>query len=172
MITDEMREKYPHMEKFWPYLDVLNAESQRGKVLVSVGFLEQQLKDILLSFALECPQAEELVEGGNAPLGTLGSRISACYVLGLITRSEFDDLQLIRKIRNDFAHNLHTTFETQSVVNRCRELKHSAKDAPGEKNPIPPAGQFHTAAVDLIMNFINRPHYVRKQKRTAERWPR
>jgi len=100
MIPDEYRNKYPHLAKFWPYVDVLNAESQRGKVLVSAGFLEEQLKQILLSFALECSEAMELVEGGNVPLGTLSARISACYLFGLITQDEHNDLHLIRRIRS------------------------------------------------------------------------
>jgi|GEM_PF-4386569 predicted deacetylase len=32
-------------------------------------------------------------------------------------------------------------------------------------------GQFETAAVALIMNFLNRPHYVAKQRRTPQKWP-
>lgn len=172
MIPDEeMKKKYPHLEKFWPYTEVLDKESSRGKVLVSTGFLEEQLKQILLAFMLQGQQAEDLLEGGNAPLGTLSSRISACFALGLINQNEHDDLHLIRKIRNDFAHDIHTTFKTESVMNRCRELHFSAKDAPGEKNPIPPEGQFHSAAVALIMNLTNRPHYVGKQRRKSEKWP-
>lgn len=173
MIPDEeLKKKYPHLEKFWPYTEVIDKESARGKVLVSTGFLEEQLKQILLAFMLESQQAEDLVEGGNAPLGTLSSRISACFALGLINQHEHDDLHLIRKIRNDFAHDIHTTFETESVVNRCRELHYSAKDVPGEKNPIRPEGKFHSAAVDLIMRFTNRPFYVSKHKRTSVNWPR
>lgn len=74
---DELKKKYPHLEKFWPYTEVINNESPRGKVLVSTGFLEEQLKEVLLAFMLENKDAEELVEGGNAPLGTLSSRITA-----------------------------------------------------------------------------------------------
>lgn len=143
MFPDDYRKQQPHLEKLGPYLEVLNAESARGKVLVSTGFLEEQLKEILVAHFLECPEAGELVEGGSAPLATLSARISACYVLGLITKNEHDDLQIIRKIRNDFAHDLHTTFDTERVVNRCRELRHAAKHDPkavAKHGPIPAAG--------------------------------
>jgi DNA-binding MltR family transcriptional regulator len=100
----------PHLKEFWPYLDLLNAESDRGKVLISSGFLEEQLKQILLSFMLKEKQATEFVGGGNAPLGTFSARITACYLLGLISGDESDDLHHFRHIRNAFAHKLETVF--------------------------------------------------------------
>ena len=169
MIPDDVKKKYPNLEKFWPYLDLLNKESDRGKVLISTGFLEEHLKEILLAFMLDVPQAEELLDGGNAPLATFSSRITACYALGLISKEEHDDLHLLRRIRNDFAHDIHTSFETQSVINRCRELKHKAHDY-GDV-VVSPVGQFSTAATGLIMSLTNRPHYVRKQKRASPNWP-
>ena len=173
MISDDYKKQYPHLKKFWPYVDVLNEESPRGKVLVSTGFLEEQLKQILMAFSADCPQALELIEGGNAPLGTMSARITACYAFGLITKDEHDDLHLVRRIRNEFAHDIHTTFDTQSVANRCRELKHSAKDNPATEanlGPMPTASQFYTAAVALIMNLINRPNAVSKEKRQVGKW--
>ncbi|MET4806640.1 hypothetical protein [Limibacillus sp. MBR-115] len=169
----EFRKKNPHLEPFWPYLELLNKESDRGRVLISTGFLEQQLKDVLLAYMLEASQATDLVDGHNAPLGTFSSRITACYVLGLITEDEHHDLNLIRKIRNDFAHDIHTSFEKPDIADRCRELRHKAQDYDSEKLGevrVGASGQFQTAAVSLIMHFINRPHYVSKHRCTLWEW--
>ena len=175
MFPDELTKQYPNLKEFFPYLALLNNESDRGKVLISTGFLEEQLKQILLAFMLQGSQAEDLVDGGNAPLGTFSSRITACYVLGLISQNEHDDLHLIRRIRNDFAHNIHTSFKAESVISRCKELKYKAHDyehpAKGAVK-IEPSGQFTTASVGLIMSLTNRHHYVSQKRRTAENWPR
>ena len=174
MTPDELRKKYPHLEQFWPYLEMLSKESDRGAVLISTGFLEQQLKDILLAFMLSNSQAADLVEGHNAPLGTFSARITACYVLSLISENEHHDLNLVRRIRNDFAHDIHTSFETQSIIDRCRELRHKAHDYDSEKLGevrVGPSGQFRTAAVGLIMNLVNRPHYISKHRCTSVDWP-
>jgi hypothetical protein len=173
-IHPDLRAKYPNLARFWPYLDLLQKESPRGKVLISTGFIEQQLKEVLLSFTLRVPQAEELLEGGNAPLGTFSARISACYALGLIKDAEHHDLTIIRRIRNDFAHDIHTTFETPSVIDRCRELNMKAPDYTSEEMgevKVGPQGQFESAAVALIMNLINRPHYVGQKRCVAHSWP-
>jgi mannitol operon repressor len=164
----------PHLTKFWPYLEVLKKESERGKVLVSCGFLEEQLKEVLLAFMRDTTQSVDLVDGGNAPLGTFSARIAATYSLGLIREREHHDLNLIRRIRNDFAHSIETSFETRSVVDRCRELVMKAPDYThhelGEIK-LPASGQFQTAAVALIMKFTTRPHYVRERRKIDDAWP-
>jgi hypothetical protein len=73
----ELKKTHPQLEEFWPFLQALNMESRRGKVLISTGFIEEQLKRVILAFMLDEPVSSELFEGGNAPLGTLSSRISA-----------------------------------------------------------------------------------------------
>src|SRR6185437_3502798 len=171
---DDLLKQYPNLKEFLPYLDLLRKESPRGQVLISAGYIEEQLKQVLLAFMRDDADCINLLEGGNAPLGTLSSRIAACYALGLINENERHDLTLIRKIRNDFAHDMHTTFDTPSVVDRCKELRFKAHDY-GSKEMgdvvIPPAGQFQTDAVGLILNLVNRPHYVTKQRRIEQNWP-
>jgi len=171
---DDLLKKYPNLKEFLPYLDLLRKESPRGQVLISAGYLEEQLKQVLLAFMREDADSTNLLEGGNAPLGTLSSRIAACYALGLINEHERNDLTLIRKIRNDFAHDMHTTFETPSVVDRCKELRFKAHDYGSKEKGdvvIGAPGQFQTAAVGLILNLVNRPHYVAKHRRAGQKWP-
>jgi hypothetical protein len=111
----------------------------------------------------------KFIEGGNATLGTLSNRISAAYFLGLITKDEYHDLTLMRRIRNDFAHEVETTFDTPSVVDRCRLLRHKADDCGDVK--VGSFGQFQSAAIGVIMSLINRASYVGQQRRKSETWP-
>jgi mannitol operon repressor len=171
---EEFRARNPHLAKFFPYMELLNKESDRGAVLISTGFLEQQLRDILLAFMQEKPQSIDLLDGGNAPLGTFSSRIAACYALGLIAEREYHDLTLMRRIRNDFAHDIHTSFETPSVIDRCKQLHGKAPDYDSEKLGevrVNPSGQFRSAALTVILNLTNRAHYVARQRRPAASWP-
>jgi hypothetical protein len=173
-MTMDMRTELPRLAPFWPYLDLLRQESERGKVLISTGFMEEQLKNVLLAFMADGKVAADLITSGNAPLGTFSSRIAACYALGLITEDEHHDLTLIRRIRNEFAHDIHTTFATPAVIDRCRQLRLKAQDYSSEKLGdvvVDPVGQFTTSAVALIMHLTNRPHYVAKQRREVGPWP-
>ena len=50
---------HPNLKEFVPFLDDLNKESERGAVLISVSYLEGQLKSIIAAYlypgkATEC----------------------------------------------------------------------------------------------------------------------
>jgi len=99
---------------------------------------------------------------------------AACSALGLISETEAHDLNLIRRIRNDFAHDIHTTFDSNSVMERCKLLKMKAHDYTDQRLgevKVGSAGQFQTAAVSLIMQLTNRPKYVGEERRLSRDWP-
>ena len=54
--------------------------------------------------------------GSFAPLGTFSTKISIAFFIGLIPEDIYNDLNIIRKIRNEFAHNYDTlTFNLSPV---------------------------------------------------------
>ena len=95
--------------------------------------------------------------------------MAAAEAMGLISTDEFHDLQRIRKVRNEFAHNHRAAFSGPDSARLCSALTHSAKDYADVV--VDPRGQFTTAAVALILNFTNRPHYVSKRRLTRRTWP-
>lgn len=167
---NEIFKDYPNMQDYLPYLEELGKESPRGKVLISTGFMEQVLKEILCAFLMENKVAEELFEGGNAPLGTFSARTKLAFTLGLISEKEFQDLDLIRKIRNEFAHNVKASFDDPAIGDRCKHLQHKVPDHPNRA--FGPESYFTTAATGLLLNLINRAAYVSKKRRSYGKWKR
>lgn len=169
-----LHETHPHLQEFSVFLDKLKEESERGMVLISTGYLEEQLRQILLAYFVEDPALASLTDGANSPLGSFSARTTACYALGLVSKDEHDDLHTLRRIRNEFAHNIHASFKTQSIIDRCKLLHFKAHDYHSPEFGeviVPPSGQFNTAATCLILNFVNRPHYVGQERRTHHPWP-
>ena len=166
---NEVLKEYPNLKDFLPYLDELNRESPRGKVLISTGYLEQMLKEILSSFLMKDKIVDELFEGGNAPLGTFSARAKLAYTLGLISELEFHDIDLIRRIRNDFAHDMKASFLNAGVKSRCSHLKHKVPDTAGK---ITADQQFTSAATSLLLGLVNRAAYVSKTRRSYGDWTR
>jgi hypothetical protein len=123
---------------------MLDYESHRGCALAAAAFLDERLKQLLgASFIPEC--VEELLEGGAAPLGTFTARILAAKALGLLPPKAARDLHLIRKIRNEFAHNLDcASFEVPEVTSRCRELYYCFS------NPQRPRSRFTNATTGIL----------------------
>ena len=167
-------ETHPHLRDFFAFLKLLEGESDRGSVLISTGYLEEQLKQVLLTFFVAGRSPGDLFKGATSPLGTFSARTAACYAMGLISEDEHHDLNQLRHIRNDFAHNIHTSFESQSVIDRCRILRLKAHDYDSKDlGPVrlPPVGQFKTAATGLMLNLVNRPAYVGRERLKARPWP-
>jgi DNA-binding MltR family transcriptional regulator len=149
------------------YLSLLKHESPRGHVLISMGLLEDKLKQVLLAFMAQGGNSKSLVDGPNAPLGTLSSRIAACYALSLITKCEHDNLTLMRRIRNDFAHDMETSFRTQSVKDRTDGLDITDADLMAmnatNREDMPRNKVFVVAAVVLLAKLINRADQIERR---------
>ena len=157
---EEFLARNPHLVEFVPFLDDLNSESPRGRVMIAAAYLDELLKRTMLGYMRDVNEARDLVAGHHAPLGTFDARIEACFAFGLINDEERSELKLIRRIRNDFAHDPKASFTDRSISDRCRELKFRM---PGDGEP---ERYFTSAVVPLIMRLLNRAHYVRQQRRT------
>jgi DNA-binding MltR family transcriptional regulator len=84
--------------------DRLKDLDERGLVLTLAAFAEDSLAELLIAYMFDNSATKKLVSGYDSPLGTLSARIRACYSLGLITKSQFHDLEHLRAIRNKFSH--------------------------------------------------------------------
>jgi hypothetical protein len=94
------------------YHDLLHAEfakeTDRAAVIVAASMLDELLRSILVAKLVPVSSStDELFDGANAPLGTFSARIEMAYRVGLISVKFSRDLHLVRRIRNDFAHNIH-----------------------------------------------------------------
>lgn len=167
--TRPFHETHPHLIEFNAYLQELNKESPRGAVLVSATMIDELLKRSIKSYLLEVPEAEKLLEGFNAPLGSFSARILTAYLIGLIDQKMFRDCERIRKIRNEFAHNLNVTFDNERLVHFCQDLHFSAKDYGDVK--LDARARFLTAATSIILNLTNRPHYAAQKRLDYNAWP-
>jgi hypothetical protein len=74
-MPESLRATHPNLEKFWPFLQLLRNESARGQVLISAGFLEEQLKDVLLGFMVDNPEPA-IWSKGRMPHWALSVRAS------------------------------------------------------------------------------------------------
>lgn len=123
----------PHNE---PYVDGLNSmleslheHDDRSMVLNMAAFAEDTLELLLLSYMREAKQAKELVNGFNAPLGTFSTRIKAAFVLGLMCKDAYQTLEILRRIRNSFAHNWEgVSLDREDIASLIGQLPRSRMD--------------------------------------------
>ncbi len=104
-------------------------ESDRGCVMIAAAFLDDALEEVLRSFFRTDPfslkNAVDPLLAGNGPISTFSSRIQLCYALMLITTNMRKELDLTRKLRNDFAHTWGPMdFDDPLCVERMKALGH------------------------------------------------
>jgi DNA-binding MltR family transcriptional regulator len=110
------------------FLLEIQGETDRGAALVGGAYLDALLAGMLRAhFVDDCRVVDDLL-GVDRPLGSYGTRTRITFVLGLIRRDQFDDLQTIGTIRNAFGHRHgRLNFEDQPVcdyVKRLQQLGH------------------------------------------------
>src|SRR5262249_55456349 len=104
--------------------------SDRGTALIAVAWVDDSLEACLRAFFRDEKNAgdrhQRIVDAllqSDGPLGSFASRIKLAYLLGIITVSLYSDLEIMRKIRNSFAHGRQTVrFSDQSIKDRCKSL--------------------------------------------------
>ncbi len=106
-------------------------QTDRASAIVSSALLEELLERLLLAFLIDHQSVERDLFDGMSPLSTMSAKINLAYYLGLLEQSEFEDLKLIKNIRNDFAHSFEgINFETQRIRDKCLQLKTLTSTSP------------------------------------------
>jgi hypothetical protein len=110
----------------WEFHEVFNVQTpvnDRAIAIIGATFLDTQLEHMLINFLLDDEvEANKLLQP-DRPLGTFSSRTTMAYCLGLIGRVIRDDLRLVGKIRNRFAHRLDADFESEPIRSWCWSLR-------------------------------------------------
>ncbi|MEI7993715.1 MAG: MltR family transcriptional regulator [Methylococcaceae bacterium] len=101
----------------------LKGESDRAAAIVGTSVLETHLEQLLTKAMIDHKKVPDIFKG-YAPLSTLSAKINISYFLGLIPTDLYEDLDYIRKIRNDFAHEHGPiSFKDQSLADKVKKLK-------------------------------------------------
>jgi hypothetical protein len=93
----------------------------RGAAVVLTAIVEKSLEH-LIKRALRPEGVNDLFQF-NGPMGTLSNKIAMAFSMRLIGEKTKHDLEIIRHLRNIFAHSrLPVTFETEQVKAACDHL--------------------------------------------------
>jgi DNA-binding MltR family transcriptional regulator len=140
----------------------------RGLVLSLAAFAEDALGSLLREFMVPSEATKLLLEGFNAPLGTFSARIKACLALGLIAKDQYNDLERLRKIRNEFAHHWrHVDLSSQSVAGHVAALSYGTLT---NHFPETPAAKVRESLTSLLIALRSITHQIKaKQWQAAVR---
>jgi len=166
----------PYYQRLRTFLDASKGETDRGRSLVAASLIEEMLEEVLRGYMLEGVASKSLFDGPNAPLSTFSAKSNASRALGLISGSEYQDIEAVRKIRNAFAHSVLVSFEDQKIRSWAAALKTgmSLLDALEKDHPSradDPKQRFGMVTTSLVLALYNRAHYTKKAKLEDRHWP-
>jgi DNA-binding MltR family transcriptional regulator len=117
--------------------DLLNSASDFTVVVVAVGYIDACLASLLAKHFLKGRTSEELLDSSKGPIGGFDTRAKLAYVLALIDKALFEDLQTLAKMRNYMAHSHFALgFSDERIVKYCADLSYvlRLKSAGTEEN--------------------------------------
>ncbi|MFN3851337.1 MAG: hypothetical protein ACK4NY_18010 [Spirosomataceae bacterium] len=88
------------------FQEMLNKETDRGLVLVAASFIDFCLQNLLLSKLTIQKKDEKEIFSGNGFLSTFSSKIKLAKAIELIDETTFKNIEVVRKIRNQYAHTI------------------------------------------------------------------
>jgi DNA-binding MltR family transcriptional regulator len=107
--------------------ETLSKESDCGCAIIGASLLEDRLEALLR--AICCSDEESIKQAVDplfesyAPFATFSAKVQAAFAFRLISRELKSQLDLIRRIRNDFAHDQGPlSFQTGQCHDRLRAL--------------------------------------------------
>jgi len=100
-------------------VETLDLDSDRAAALIGASMVENRLQETILAKVSHVPRVKERLFTSSGPLGSFGVKIDLAYMLGLLTKSAYNDLMIVKNIRNDFAHNLNIkNFQSQKIKSK------------------------------------------------------
>lgn len=144
------------------FLSEFAKESDRASVIVAASIFDNSLRDLLKQHLVaNASSTDELFDGTNAPLATFSAKIAFAHRIGVISGAFARNLHLIRRIRNEFAHNIHGgSFEDTGVKSRVMELykgqTYTNKATGSALHPKGARGDFLTVCMWMVWVLTSR----------------
>lgn len=130
-------DKRVDMTGYWNFLMEFKKESDRAAVILGAAQIDTLLRQILLKYLMPNPSKSDELFDGEAPLASFSARINLIFRLGFITPNYAHALHMIRKIRNDFAHEVFgCSIESCPHRDRAKELISHFDSIPSTMNLI------------------------------------
>jgi len=141
-------------------------KNERAAAIVGASFLDTLLEQTLVNFFAEDEKEVGNLLKNDRPIGTYGSRTSLAYCLGLIGKIVRDDLRLVGKIRNRFAHDLHASFNDDPIRTWCLSLRwHEISMFMSAPEGATPSEIFQVGVNQLVTHLNGIVSIARMEKR-------
>ncbi len=101
----------------------IERQEDRGAAILAGAYLEDRLTLAIKARLISDRKTTNSFFTGMGPLANFSAKINLAYLMGIFNQTNKDFFHTIRRIRNEFAHNLAPiTFETPKIEDLCKQL--------------------------------------------------
>lgn len=148
------------MDGFAEFLREFQRETDRAAAVLGAAYLDSRLEALLREKFVAVPDFVAGLLTGQGGLSSFSARIGFAYAVGLISLRAAKDLHLIRRIRNDVAHQPQgLSFETPHIASRVDQFNvlQALRDESGRPIKLlpEPRRRFNGAVAILIRTGID-----------------
>jgi DNA-binding MltR family transcriptional regulator len=103
-------------------VEEMEATSDRAAAIVIASLVESRLTSVLQAAMVDVPSIKKDFFRSSGPLGSFAAKIDLALLTGLLTEEAHKDLHTMRRIRNEFAHELAPIqFDTNAQVRQLAQ---------------------------------------------------
>lgn len=115
------------------FIREVNEGNDRAVAIVWSAMAEDALDRMMMRWMDHLTSDEKSVlSGHNSPISTFAGKIIIARVMGLLSKDDRKDLDIVRLIRNAFAHSAaELSFSTKEVADMCAQLSIVSRIKPG-----------------------------------------
>ncbi len=89
-------------------VDEIEKQTDRGAAIIAAATIDDVLQDLITARLIELSsKRKKALFESNGPLSSLSAKIEMAFALGLFNRERRESLDLIRDVRNRFAHMMN-----------------------------------------------------------------
>jgi len=153
--------KDPEFKKF---IEEIEKDSEREQAIICHGYIEDLLKELLKKRLIDFNV--DLAE--SIPFKHL---LNLCYITGVITEAERDDIKLLANVRNRFAHKRKIkSFNAIDIPELCNDLrtpKSFTRELTPQEKFIKTAG-YYIQILNFKLKYTKKVRFVEQESRALK----
>lgn len=106
MDTESLRAALAKIEKLLDIQNEFSGQTDRGAALIGAALVESELTRLIVSRLVNSTGASRRLFKRGGAIESFGPQTTLAYAVGFISKDVYCDLNLIREIRNKFAHEV------------------------------------------------------------------
>ncbi|ALX96737.1 hypothetical protein AV650_25765 [Serratia fonticola] len=112
------------MKETLDFMSHLENETEKSKLSIIMAYIDDLLSRTMLAFFFRREEGKKLIDGVDGPIGAIAAKARTAYALGLISKTQKDNIINLSKIRNLFSHRWNMeSFDDGEVIKFVNKLK-------------------------------------------------